>query len=111
MTPATDNPRPAGEHDHLHLLVEHPPTVQLSKLVNSIQGVSSRRMRQRFGLRTQRDHLWSPSYLAASCGGATLAIIRQYVEQATAARLSTVPGSTAYRGSGYPGREQPSLRR
>jgi putative transposase len=26
-------------------------------------------------------HFWSPSYLAASCGGAPLTIIRQYIEQ------------------------------
>lgn len=26
-------------------------------------------------------HLWSPSYFAASCGGAPLEIIRQYIEQ------------------------------
>jgi putative transposase len=25
--------------------------------------------------------LWSPSYFAASCGGAPLGIIKQYVEQ------------------------------
>jgi putative transposase len=55
--------------------------VQLSKLVNSLKIVSSRRLRQRFRLRTQRDHLWSPSYFAAAgCGGVLLAIIRQYVE-------------------------------
>jgi putative transposase len=70
-----------GEDDHVHLLVEYPPTVQLSKLVNSLKGVSSRRLRQQFRLRTHREHLWSPSYFAASCGGAPLAIIRQYVEQ------------------------------
>jgi REP element-mobilizing transposase RayT len=28
-----------GEHDHLHLLIEYPTTVQLSKLVNSLKGV------------------------------------------------------------------------
>lgn len=70
-----------GEDDHVHLLVEYPPTVQLSKLVNSLKGVSSRRLRQQFLMRTHRDHLWSPSYFAASCGGAPLAIIRKYVEQ------------------------------
>jgi putative transposase len=70
-----------GEDDHVHLLVEHPPTVALSRLVNSLKGVSSRRLRQRFWLRTHRDHQWSPSYFAASCGRAPLAIIRQYVEQ------------------------------
>ncbi|PZH21028.1 hypothetical protein C1I97_00470 [Streptomyces sp. NTH33] len=25
--------------------------------------------------------LWSPSYLSASCGGAPLATVRQYIEQ------------------------------
>lgn len=70
-----------GEDDHVHLLVEYPPTVTLSRLVNSLKGVSSRRLRQQFTLRTHREHLWSPSYFAASCGGAPLEIIRQYVEQ------------------------------
>jgi putative transposase len=70
-----------GEDDHVHLLIEYPPTVQLSKLVGSLKGVSSRRLRQQFRLRTHRDHLWSPPYFAASCGGAPLSIIRQYVEQ------------------------------
>lgn len=70
-----------GEDDHVHLLIEYPPTVALSKLVNSLKGVSSRRLRQRYRVRTHREHLWSPSYFAASCGGAPLSIIRQYVEQ------------------------------
>ena len=70
-----------GEDDHVHLLVEYPPQVAVSRLVNSLKGVSSRRLRQRYPVRTHRDHLWSPSYFAASCGGAPLAIIRQYVEQ------------------------------
>jgi putative transposase len=70
-----------GEDDHVHLLVEYPPTVQLSRLVGSLKGVSSRKLRQRFRVRTHRDHLWSPSYFAASCGGASLSVIREFVEQ------------------------------
>lgn len=27
-----------GEHDHVHLLIEYPPKVQVSKLVNSLKG-------------------------------------------------------------------------
>jgi putative transposase len=69
-----------GDDDHVHLLVEYPPTVAISGLVNSLKGVSSRRLRQRFEIRTHRDHLWSPSYFAASAGGAPLSIIRQYIE-------------------------------
>ncbi len=70
-----------GEDDHVHLLVEYPPKVPVASLVNSLKGVSARRLRQRYRVRTQREHLWSPSYFAASCGGAPLEIIRRYVEQ------------------------------
>jgi len=64
---------------HFDLLIEYPPTVAISTLVNSLKGVSSRRLRQRFEMRT-RDHLWSASYLAASAGAPPLSIIRQYIE-------------------------------
>ncbi len=35
-----------GETDHVHLLVNYPPKVTLSKLVNSLKGVSSRRLKR-----------------------------------------------------------------
>jgi hypothetical protein len=44
-----------GEEDHVPLLIDYQPTVQLPKLVNS---------------------LWSPSYIAGSCGGAPRSIIK-----------------------------------
>jgi putative transposase len=69
-----------GEDDHVHLLVEYPPKVPVAALVNSLKGVSARRLRQRYRVRTHREHLWSPSYFAASCGGAPLSIVRAYVE-------------------------------
>jgi len=37
-----------GEPSHVHLLVNFPPKVALSRLVNSLKGVSSRRLRQEF---------------------------------------------------------------
>jgi putative transposase len=74
-----------GEHDHVHLLVNYPPKVALSKLVASLKGVSSRLLRQQFGdfhpWLKRRGVLWSPSYFAASCGGAPIDILRQYIEQ------------------------------
>jgi putative transposase len=74
-----------GEDDHVHLLVEYPPKVPVSALVNSLKGVSSRRLRAEFTGRVNRylmrGHLWSPSYFAASCGGAPISMIRQYIEQ------------------------------
>ncbi len=73
-----------GESDHVHLLVNFPPSVSISKLVNSLKGVSSRLLRkERPEMRyrhTLRHHLWTPSYFAGSCGGAPLAIVKQYVE-------------------------------
>ncbi|WP_084299486.1 IS200/IS605 family transposase [Leisingera caerulea] len=70
-----------GEDDHVHLLVEYPATVQISKLVNSLKGVGSRLLlRDREDLRRlSRKGLWSPSYFAASCGGAPIDTIRSYV--------------------------------
>ena len=73
-----------GEADHVHLLVNYPPKVCISKLVNSLKGVSSRLIRQQHSdiLRYYwKGVLWSPSYFAGSCGGAPLEVIRQYIEQ------------------------------
>jgi len=73
-----------GEDDYVHLLVEYPPSVAIPKLVNSLKGASSRRLRQQrpdIAGRYWKGALWSPSYFAASCGGAPLDIIRRYVEQ------------------------------
>lgn len=74
-----------GEAAHVHLLVNFPPKVAVSKLVNSLKGVSARKLRYEFTGRVNRfsmnGHLWSPSYFAASCGGAPLSIVQQYIEQ------------------------------
>jgi putative transposase len=74
-----------GEPTHVHLLVNFPPKVALSRIVNSLKGVSSRRMRQEFpDLRRHYWHanrLWSASYFAGSVGGAPISVLRQYIEQ------------------------------
>lgn len=74
-----------GEHDHVHLLVNYPPKVSVSKLVNSLKGVSSRMIRQKDypSIRNKLwgNALWSPSYFAGSCGGAPIDVIRKYIEQ------------------------------
>jgi len=73
-----------GEGDHVHLIVEYPPTVQLSKLVNSLKGVSSRMIRKEnfpeVAKKLWGTRLWSPSYFVTSCGGAPLDVIKRYVE-------------------------------
>ena len=37
-----------SEHDHVHLLVDYPPKVPVARLVNSLKGVSARRLRYKF---------------------------------------------------------------
>ena len=74
-----------GEDDHVHLLVHYPPKVAVSSLVNSLKGVSARILRRDVTGRVNRaimhGRFWSPSYFAASCGGAPLTVVRQYIEQ------------------------------
>ena len=72
-----------GEEDHVHLLVHYPPKVQLSKLVNSLKGVSARLLRKEYDAHVLRylwgGHFWSGSYFAGTCGGAPLTVVRQYI--------------------------------
>jgi len=67
-----------GEGNPVHLLVNYPPKVSVSSLVKS------------YVLRPQlpritncywNNVLWSPSYFAASCGGAPLDLIQRYIAQ------------------------------
>lgn len=73
-----------GQTDHLHLLINYPPKHSVSTLVNSLKGVSSRLLRLErpdIQRRYWKGVLWSPSYFAASCGGAPISILREYIEQ------------------------------
>ncbi|MCY9783685.1 IS200/IS605 family transposase [Nocardiopsis sp. EMB25] len=73
-----------GEADQVHLLVDFPPKVAVSKLVNSLKGVSSRRLRQEFpeleSHYWRAKRLWSGSYFAGSVGGAPISVLRAYIE-------------------------------
>ena len=75
-----------GESNHVHLLITYPPRIALSVLINSLKGVSSRKLRQKFKV-FQKEYwgedvaLWSRSYFVASVGGATLDVLKEYIEQ------------------------------
>ena len=66
--------------DHVHLLVEVPPNVALSKLMQLLKGRSSRRLRMEFGHLRRLPVLWSPSWFVSTVGGAPLEVVRRYVE-------------------------------
>ena len=73
-----------GEADHVHLLIEFPPDVALSKLVNNLKTVSSRLIRKEFSERANSFYckpvFWSGAYFVASTGGVTLEQLKTYVE-------------------------------
>jgi putative transposase len=70
-----------GESDHIHVLVEYPPKLSISQIVNSLKGVSSRRYGQAgYQKPYGKDALWSPSYFVSSVGGAPLAVLKKYIQ-------------------------------
>jgi putative transposase len=61
------------------LRVEYPPTLSVSSLVNHLKGVSSRMLRKEFPeLAALGAQVWTPSYFAASAGGAPIERPREY---------------------------------
>jgi putative transposase len=72
-----------GEQDHVHLVVNCPPSLAISSLVNSLKGASSRMLRKnRKDIEKKLSRvqcLWSPSYFVATTGGVPLEVVKQYV--------------------------------
>ena len=73
-----------GEPDHVHLLIDIHPALDMSVLINNLKTASARRTRNRFA-----DHLatfykkplfWHRAYFVSSVGGATLETVRAYVD-------------------------------
>lgn len=73
-----------GEDDHIHLVVDYPPKLSLSKLVMVLKANTAKKIReQRFDeveSVLMDDHFWSPSYLVTSTGEDSLEKVRRYVQ-------------------------------
>jgi putative transposase len=70
-----------GEDEHVHALIEYPPKLSVSKIVNALKGVSSRRYGQAgFKKPHGKTALWSPSYFAVSVGGAPIDVLIKYIK-------------------------------
>lgn len=75
-----------GEGDHVHLLINCPPSVQLSKLIANLKTVSSRLIRKEFASVTQQfyrklEFLPGSYFVASACAGVTIEQLRKYVEK------------------------------
>ena len=73
-----------GENDHVHILFETPPQIQLSKLVNILKTVSSRLIKKDYEEHLKnyywKSAFWSRSYCIISTGGATIETIEDYIQ-------------------------------
>jgi putative transposase len=71
-----------GEEDHIHCLIEYPPKLSISQMVNAVKGVSSRLYgKAGYPKPYGKNALWSPSYFVSSVGGAPLEILKRYIQE------------------------------
>ena len=73
-----------GEADHVHILIDAQPSMDLSVFVNNLKTVSSRYIRKEFAghLRSfyWKPYFWSRGYgIKSACRGATLDKLIEYV--------------------------------
>jgi len=73
-----------GESDHVHLLIDVHPALNVSVLINNLKTASARRARNRFA-----EHLapfyskpvfWHRAYFVSSVGSASLETVKAYVQ-------------------------------
>ena len=73
-----------GESDHIHLLIDMPPTIEPAKFIGNLKSVSSRIMRKYFqshlSLYFWKPLLWSSSYCLLSVGGAPIEKLKDYIQ-------------------------------
>ena len=72
-----------GEENHVHLLVRYPPKISISLLAGRLKGASSKVPKEICAdllVYWKKSALWSPSYCAVSCGGASLDVVKKYIQ-------------------------------
>ena len=73
-----------GEDNHIHLLFQYYPQMELPKFIGNIKSVTSRKLRQEFPEQINKFYwkkvLWNESYFIASCGGVTISALKKYIE-------------------------------
>jgi putative transposase len=69
-----------GEENRVHALIEYPPKLSISQIVNALKGVYSRRYFQAGYKKPHSQALWSPSYFWFSIGGAPLEMLKTYIQ-------------------------------
>ena len=71
------------DRDHVQILFSAHPKSELSKFLNAYKSASSRLIKKEYPeIRTQlwKEYFWSRSFCLISTGGATIEVIRAYIE-------------------------------
>jgi len=66
--------------DHIHLFVDLPSTMTVSKAMQLFKGISSRMLRRRFSYLREYECLWSPGKFFRSVGNVTADVIQNYIK-------------------------------
>ena len=69
--------------DHVHVLFSAHPNSEISKFLNAYKGASSRLIKKEFPQTRKllwKESFWSRSFCLITTGGATIEVIRQYIE-------------------------------
>lgn len=69
--------------DHVHLLFRGSPNTEISKFLNAYKSASSRLVKKEFpNIKKQlwKEYFWSRSYCLITTGGATIEVIKEYIE-------------------------------
>jgi len=70
--------------DHIHILFEAPPQVQLSKLINNYKTVSARLIRKEFSEELKsyywKPYFWSMAYFICTVSDRSASAVKEYIE-------------------------------
>lgn len=67
--------------DHIHLFVELPPSLSVSKALQAFKGISSGILRRRFKFLTRIPMIWSKGKFYRSVGNVNFETIQRYIAQ------------------------------
>ncbi|MFD3303950.1 IS200/IS605 family transposase [Alteromonas macleodii] len=72
-----------AEEDHVHLLFEAHPSMNLARLAGNLKTVSARHIRKEFEAHLSsyfwKPYFWSRAYAVTTTGGASLGKVKEYV--------------------------------
>ena len=68
--------------DHIHLLISATPITELSKFINAYKSANSRLIKKFSIIKSKlwKEHFWSRSFLVLSVGGASIEVIKKYIQ-------------------------------